>query len=710
MPAERPEMVENVQTQVDEDNCRRGLVVTRGPAWEWGEQDGGPGGVGVILRQFYVDNPYKHTDKFLADDGEDASALGLEAPDKLCLVQVRWASSCVQTYRIGTYGKLTMTVSDLCIAPDQHHPAALPLKKLYEFRARADKDLEDLASVHLGNEIPGPWDLESMLLRFFRPKPNAIATMREVGDFLRDELIPEEEHGSSVCDFCDTLLCHTDEVCKPVPVRSENGIIPVQAQVWATRLPCGHFFHRDCIRLCLMDHNACPCRDCNQTFQSYCGGDMDEDWGDDGDAEFVSGETLTFISENRSVWIRMASVIQHFETVDNMSITTRLLSPGDISCIGEAEPHTALSVPLANGASSSCRLERPGSFGEGRSSLGSLGELRHSWGSSGRDPVPTPYGSPPLSVVEGKGRQRHAYVRKMRDVLTCVDLPQLQEAGWRIWDAFDMLVMGVRDRNQLVSHDMDAQSAALVDHLLDLVTQPQDEIERELKYGRRTSPGSSPAWGGSKQGAAWQAPAVTEQMQQVFELLGFLASTTSADPDAQHSDEPLLDVAQMRIYVVPLLEYLLAVDPLGAAFDLLLAGERDEAEILAKSGHPASADKDSAALVTKLVQAVVAADDLGQGGRTARRADLEGKTSEGRRLLGQLRLSIFQLALQSYERSSASVRGRRISASRLKSGLRWLSNVAVGLRCVWACVYVCGRGGIRLCATLVRAFLFEQTL
>ena len=41
----------SVCSQVDEDNCRRGLVVTRGPAWDWGEQDGGSGGVGVILRQ-----------------------------------------------------------------------------------------------------------------------------------------------------------------------------------------------------------------------------------------------------------------------------------------------------------------------------------------------------------------------------------------------------------------------------------------------------------------------------------------------------------------------------------------------------------------------------------------------------------------------------------------------------------------------------------
>ena len=282
-----------------------------------------------------------------------------------------------------------------------------------------------------------------------------------------------------------------------------------------------------------------------------------------------------------------------------------------------------------------------------------MGELRHSWGSSGRDSVLTPYGTPPLNVTEGKGRQRHAYMRKMRDVLTCVDLPQLHEAGWRIWGAFDMLVMGVRDRNQLVSHDMDAQSAALVDHLLDLVTRPHDEIERELKYGRRSSPGSSPA-GGSQHGAAWQAPAVTEQMQQVIELLGFLASSTCADPDAPHSDEPLLDVSQVRIYLVPLLEYLLAVDPLGAAFDRLVAGERDEVVILAQTGDSPSTEESAA--VGALVEAAVAADELGAEGRLSRRRDLEGKTSEGRRLLGPLKLAVFKLALQAYERSSASVR------------------------------------------------------
>jgi hypothetical protein len=199
----------------------------------------------------------------------------------------------------------------------------------------------------------------------------------------------------------------------------------------------------------LMDHNACPCKGCDQKFQSFCGGDMEEDWGEDeaGDAEFVSGETLQFISENRSVWIRMASVIQHFETVDNMSITTRLLSPAPPTR-GEGGGGEGLEVAVGGlsadkegGVSS---IERRGSVGEGRSGFGSWGEQRMSWGSCGRESVLTPYGSPPVNVAEGKGRQRHAFMRKMRDVLTCVDLPQLEEAGWKIWEAFDMMVTSSR--------------------------------------------------------------------------------------------------------------------------------------------------------------------------------------------------------------------------------------------------------------------------
>ena len=101
-------------TQVDEDNCRRGLVVTRGPAWDWGDQDGGQGGVGVVLREFYVDNPYKQTDKHLAEEEEedDMNVHTFDAPDKLCLVQVRWASASVQTYRIGTYGNNWKSIDD----------------------------------------------------------------------------------------------------------------------------------------------------------------------------------------------------------------------------------------------------------------------------------------------------------------------------------------------------------------------------------------------------------------------------------------------------------------------------------------------------------------------------------------------------------------------------------------------------------------------
>lgn len=85
--------------------------------------------------------------------------------------------------------------------------------------------------------------------------------------------------------------------------------------------------------------------------------------------------------------------------------------------------------------------ERRGSLGEAGNGCGSWGEQRMSWGSGGRDSVLTPYGTPPVNVAEGKGRQRHALMCKMRDVLTCVDLPQLEEAGWKIWEAFDMMVI-----------------------------------------------------------------------------------------------------------------------------------------------------------------------------------------------------------------------------------------------------------------------------
>eukprot|EP00961_Rhodomonas_salina_P179669 2424609-Rhodomonas_salina.1 len=55
--SQRPR-VSRTMFQVDEDNCRRGLVVVRGPGWEWGDQDGSIGGVGVVLRKFYVENPF----------------------------------------------------------------------------------------------------------------------------------------------------------------------------------------------------------------------------------------------------------------------------------------------------------------------------------------------------------------------------------------------------------------------------------------------------------------------------------------------------------------------------------------------------------------------------------------------------------------------------------------------------------------------------
>ena len=67
--------------QVDEDNCRRGLVVARGPGWEWGDQDGGEGGLGVVLRHFYTQNPY-------AESGGEGGEEMWGMPAKICLAQV----------------------------------------------------------------------------------------------------------------------------------------------------------------------------------------------------------------------------------------------------------------------------------------------------------------------------------------------------------------------------------------------------------------------------------------------------------------------------------------------------------------------------------------------------------------------------------------------------------------------------------------------
>ena len=83
-----------------------------------------------------------------------------------------------------------------------------------------------------------------------------------------------------------------------------------------------------------------------------------------------------------------------------------------------------------------------------------------------------------------------------------------------------------------------------------------------------------------------------------------------------------------------------------------------QAQILAKCGLKRGVDS---AAVEKLWQEVVAADNMGREGREKELRGLAGETSEGRQRLGHLKLGMFKLALQSYERSSASVAARRLS-------------------------------------------------
>ena len=85
---------------------------------------------------------------------------------------------------------------------------------------------------------------------------------------------------------------------------------------------------------------------------------------------------------------------------------------------------------------------------------------------------------------------------------------------------------------------------------------------------------------------AWLSLDGNEQVDQVMQVLGLLASTASDDDSAvrslldSYSQEAVLNVPQMRIYMVPVLEYLLATDPLGVAFDLFTSGTRDTVRAL----------------------------------------------------------------------------------------------------------------------------------
>lgn len=79
---------------------------------------------------------------------------------------------------------------------------------------------------------------------------------------------------------------------------------------------------------------------------------------------------------------------------------------------------------------------------------------------------------------------RDASMRKEREVVMCVDMPQLEEKGWNVSDAVAAMLVGVRDRDELIE-GIDVDSSAVVDHILDTVNRDEREVRGDLKALRR---------------------------------------------------------------------------------------------------------------------------------------------------------------------------------------------------------------------------------
>mmetsp|Transcript_45374 Transcript_45374/g.120680 ORF Transcript_45374/g.120680 Transcript_45374/m.120680 type:complete len:206 (+) Transcript_45374:6-623(+) len=201
--------------EVDEENCVKGLVVYRGPGWQWGGQDGGDGNIGVVLRKFYVNVNISHS--------------STERMGKMCFAQVRWEiTGCIHTYRIGTFGvddesgTPMVSQSDLCLAENQEDPRAEMLKVQFEYRRRYPQ-IEDISTLNLDYLHSETLDLEEILCRFFRPRQNIISEMKAVSKILQDCIVPMHEYEWASCDLCGDSFAHAENC---------------DTEIYCTHLPC----------------------------------------------------------------------------------------------------------------------------------------------------------------------------------------------------------------------------------------------------------------------------------------------------------------------------------------------------------------------------------------------------------------------------------------------------------------------------------------
>jgi hypothetical protein len=141
-----------------------------------------------------------------------------------------------------------------------------------------------------------------------------------------------------------------------------------------------------------VEGSGCPAHECLYQYESMPNTPMGGNPGSDDD-DNVSGTTLMFINENKHLWLRIALVIKYYEAVDNVAIMYHGHCHGDRSNATHAHGRGASDTHEGQ-RDSTCRSDQAQSGGR-------------------------KHGSAP------SGSSRDAAMRKEREVVMCVDLPQV---------------------------------------------------------------------------------------------------------------------------------------------------------------------------------------------------------------------------------------------------------------------------------------------